>query len=158
MTVQHNYLLKAHEIFFQRTVAFNDAVKALSEKLSHEELRAHDTVKLAKRVYTATLETIPQNPNDPDYYLRGDLKQYRRYKRGLDRYRLFFAFSMTPRIILYLYLNDRTTLRKEGDKRDPYEIFKGFVRQGRVSHDPLDPRIQKWVRAYSPIEQPYATS
>jgi len=154
MTVKNNYLLKAHEIFFQRTVELNHEVKALSEKLAYEELIKHETVKLAKRVYTATLETIPQNPNDPDYYLKGDLKKYRRYKRGLDRYRLFFAFSTTPRIILYLYLNDRTTLRKEGDKHDPYEMFRGFVRQGRVSHDPLDPRIQKWVRTYSPEEQP----
>ena len=154
MTVKNNYLLKAHEIFFQRTVELNNAVKALSETLTHEDLLRHETVKLAKRVYTATLETIPYNPNDPDYYLRGDLKKYRRYKRGLDRYRLFFAFSTTPRVILYLYLNDRTTLRKEGDQNDPYEIFKGFVRQERVSHAPLDPRIQKWVRGYSPTEQP----
>ena len=150
MTVKNNYLLKTHEIFFQRTVELNDEVKALSKKLSHEELQQHETVKLAKRVYTATLEVIPQNPNDPAYYLKDDLKKYRRYKQGLERYRLFFGFSSAAKIILYLYLNDGDTLRKEGDKNDPYEIFKGFVRQGRVSHDPLDPRIQKWIREYNP--------
>ena len=150
MTTRNNYLLKTHEIFFQRTLALNHEIKTLSEKLSHEELKQHDTVKLAKRVYTATLEIIPQNPNDPSYYLKDDLKKYRRYKQGLGRYRLFFAFSNMPKIILYLYLNDRTSLRKEGDRNDPYERFKSFVRQGRVSHDPLDPKIQKWVREYDP--------
>lgn len=150
MTVKNNYLLKAHEIFFQRTVELHNEVKALREKLAHEDLIKHETVKLAKRVYAATLETIPQNPNGPDYYLRGDLRKYRRYKRGLDRYRLFFAFSTTPKIILYLYLNDQDTLRKEGSQRDSYEIFRGFVRQGRVSHNPLDPRIQQWIRHYNP--------
>jgi len=151
MTVKNNYLLKAHEIFFQRTLELNNEVKALSEKLSQDELRQHETVKLAKRIYMAALETIPQNPNDPSYYLKDELRKYRRYKQGLGRYRLFFAFSTTPKIILYLYLNDKTSLRKEGDKNDPYERFKAFVKQGKVSHDPLDPRIQKWIRGYDAV-------
>lgn len=150
MTIKNSYLLKAHEIFFQRTVELNNEVKALRRKLSGEELKQHETVKLANRVYKATLETIPENPDHPAYRLKGDLKKYRRYKQGLGRYRLFFAFAHTPKVILYLYLNDRASLRKEGDKNDPYERFRNFVRQGRVSHDPLDPRIQTWIRAYDP--------
>ncbi len=150
MTTKNNYFLKAHEIFFQRTVELNDEVKALSRKLKPEELQQHETVKLAHRVYKATLDIIPENPDPPSYRLTADLKQYRRYKQGLGRYRLFFAFSNTPKIILYLYLNDRTTLRKAGDRNDPYERFKTFVRRGSVSHDPLDPRIQTWIRDYDP--------
>lgn len=150
MTIKNSYVLKTHEIFFQRTVELNNEVKALRRKLSGEKLKQHETVKLANRVYKATLETIPENPDHPAYRLKGDLKKYRRYKQGLGRYRLFFAFSNTPKLILYLYLNDRASLRKEGDKNDPYERFRNFVRQGRVSHDPLDPRIQTWIRAYDP--------
>lgn len=150
MTTKNNYLLKAHEIFFQRAVELNDEVKALSRKLSHEELQQHETVKLAHRVYKATFDIIPENPDHPSYRLKADLKKYRRYKQGLGRYRLFFGFSNTPRIILYLYLNDRATLRKEGDRDDPYERFGSFVKQGRVSHNPLDPRIQRWIRDYEP--------
>ncbi len=138
MTTKNNYLLKAHEIFFQRTVELNNEVKALSKRLSPDELREHETVKFAHKVYKATLETIPEHPDHPAYRLHADLKKYRRYKQGLGRYRLFFAFSTTPKIILYLYLNDRASLRKEGDKNDPYERFRRFVRQGRVSHDPLE--------------------
>jgi hypothetical protein len=149
MTIKNNYLLKAHEMFFQRALALNNEVKALSGKLSVEELQQHETVKLACRVYRATLEIIPENPNDPAYYLKNDLKKYRRYKQGLDRDRLFFAFSSVPKIILYLYLNDKASLRKAGDKNDPYEQFRNFVRQGKVSHNPLDPRIQQWIRAHA---------
>ena len=153
MTIKNNYLLKAHEIFFQRVVALDNEVKALSEKLSIEELKQHETVKLAHRVYQATLEIIPRNPNEPSYYLKHDLKKYRRYKQGLEWYRLFFAFSSTPKIILYLYLNDKASLRKEGDRNDPYEQFRNFMKQGKVSHNPLDPRIKKWIRTYDPAGQ-----
>ena len=85
MTTKNNYFLKAHEIFFQRMVELNDEVKALGRKLSHEELQQHDTVKLAHRVYTATLDIIPENPDHPSYRLTADLKKYRRYKQGLGR-------------------------------------------------------------------------
>jgi mRNA-degrading endonuclease RelE of RelBE toxin-antitoxin system len=148
MTIKNSSWLKAHEIFFQRAVALNNEVKALSKKLSLDELQQHETVKLARRVYEATLQIIPQDPDHPAYRLKDELKKYRRYKQGLARYRLFFAFSSTPPIILYLYLNDKASLRKEGDKQDPYEQFRRFVKQGKVSHNPLDPRIQRWVRTY----------
>ena len=150
MTTKNSYLLKTHEIFFQRTVELNNEVRALSKRLSPEVLAQHETVKLAHRVYQATLDTIPDNPDHPSYRLKADLKKYRRYKQGLGRYRLFFAFSTTPTIILSLYLNERTTLRKEGDRNDPYERFRTFVRQGRVSHDPLNSKIQAWIREYHP--------
>lgn len=148
MTTKHDYLLKAHDLFFQRTVALNREVEVLSKQLDREALKAHETVKLAKRVYDATLNIIPQDPNHPSYRLNDELRKYRRYKQGLARYRLFFAFSSTPKIILYLYLNDKGSLRKEGDKNDPYQIFARFVSQGKVSHNPEDPRIQKWIREF----------
>ena len=148
MTTKHDYLLKAHDLFFQRTVALNREIEALSKTLDREALKQHETVKLAKRVYDATLDIIPQDPNHPSYRLHNELRKYRRYKQGLARYRLFFAFSTAPKIILYLYLNDKGSLRKEGDKNDPYQIFARFVSQGKVSHHPEDPRIQKWIRGF----------
>ena len=65
MTTKNNYWLKAHEIFFQRTVELNNEVQALRKRLSQEELQQHETVKLAYRVYQATHETIPDNPDHP---------------------------------------------------------------------------------------------
>ncbi len=58
-----------------------------------------------------------------------------------------FCFSSTPPIIIYLYLNDEKHLRKAGDKNDPYEEFKTFIKKGIFSHKPEDVNIKKWIRS-----------
>lgn len=42
-------------------------------------------------------------------------------------------------------INDKSSLREDGDKNDPYEIFTKLVEQKKVSHNPNDPLIQKWI-------------
>lgn len=142
------YVLKIHQLLFQRIDNLKIQVKELKEKLDDNSYRQHPLVKFAYRIRKAVEEIIPENPDRSEYQLTGELRKYRRYKQGLQRYRLFFCFSSEPRIILYLYLNDEKHLRKEGDKNDPYEIFKKFIRQGVVFNDPENPRIQKWISEY----------
>lgn len=146
----NKYLLKYHLFYCQRIAKLKEQVKELRSKLSNEEFKQHAVVKLAYRIREADREIIPQDPDRPEYHLRGDLKKYRRYKQGLQRYRLFFCFSLHARIILYLYLNDEKHLRKTGDKKDPYKEFKKLVAKGHFSHNPDDPKIQQWIRSYRP--------
>ena len=148
--MQSNYLLKYHDFYFQRIAKLKEQVKDLRNKLRDEEFRQHEIVKLAYRIRCADREIIPQDPNRPEYLLTGNLKKYRRYKQGLQRYRLFFCFSNHPKIILYLYLNDEKHLRKAGDKNDPYEEFKSLVAREHFSHKPDDQKIQKWIKNYYP--------
>ena len=114
------YVLKIHQLLGQRIDALKIQVKELKETLDDDAYRQHPLVKFAYRVRHAMDEIIPEDPDRPDYRLIGELKKYRRYKQGLQRYRLFFCFSNQPKIILYLYLNEERQLRKEGDKNDPY--------------------------------------
>lgn len=144
----NNFYLKCHELFAQRIAELKEHVKKLHDTLPKEEFIQHETVKLAARIRKATLETIPEDPNRAEYLLSGELKKYRRYKQGLQRYRIIFCFSNRPSIIIYLYVNDRDHLRKQGDKNDPYEEFKKMVRSGKFSNDPQDPKIQKWIQNY----------
>lgn len=144
--MENKYLLKYHEIYFQRIRSLKEQVKELKARLSDNEFCQHDIVKLAVRVREADQSIIPKDPDRPEYRLKNDLRKYRRYKQGLQRYRLFFCFATHPKIILYLYLNDEKHLRKDGGKNDPYEEFKRFVSKGLVSYDPGDPKIQKWIR------------
>ncbi|MCD4782144.1 MAG: type II toxin-antitoxin system YhaV family toxin [Candidatus Omnitrophica bacterium] len=143
------YLLKAHDFYDHRIRELTEQVRELKEKLEPDQFTRHPTVKFARRIREADKTIIPRDPDRPEYWLRADLKKFRRYKRGLKRYRLFFCFANHPKIILYLYLNDEKHLRKDGDKNDPYEVFKKFLKQGSVSHNPEDPKIQKWVHKSS---------
>lgn len=143
-----SYYLKCHGFFDGKIGLLKEQVRELKERLPIEEYVQHEIVKLAVRVRKATLEVIPQDPNQRDYLLKRELKKFRRYKRGLQRYRIIFCFSNQPKIIIYLYLNDVFHLRKQGDKGDPYEEFKKLLKRGTFSHDPNDKEMQKWIRDY----------
>ncbi len=142
----HKYLLKAHRLYSDKIDALKKEVTKLKETLDPESFQQHQDVKFAVRLRNATLTVIPDDPDKKEYQLSGNLRKYRRYKQGLQRYRLFFTFSKNPPIILYLYVNDKSTLRKDGDKNDPYEIFSKLVEQKKISYDPSDPIIQQYIR------------
>ena len=139
-----DYLSKYHQLYYRRIQQLKVRVKELKEQIPPEEFRQHETVKLALRIQEAEKEIV-DDPNRSDYLLHRELRKFRRYKRGPGRYRILFCFSNHPPIIVFLYLNTEESLRKEGGRRDPYEEFKSLLHRGHVSHDPKDPRIQKWI-------------
>lgn len=139
-----NYLVRYHEFYHRRIQDLKARVKELKERLSPEEFAGHETVKLAVRIRAAERE-IADDPNRPEYLLRDELRKFRRYKRGLGRYRIIFCFSSKPPIIIFLYLNTADSLRKDGSRLDPYERFKDMLRRGEVSHDPDDPETRTWI-------------
>ena len=145
MEKRSRYLLKCHELYRFRVNSLKQEILKLKSSLDRETFLQHPEVKFAARLKRATEEIIPEDPNKKEYQLRDDLKKYRRYKQGLKRYRLFFAFASKPPVILYLYVNDKSSLRKDGDKNDPYVLFSKFVECKKISHDPNDPAIQLWI-------------
>lgn len=140
------YLVRYHELYYQRIQELKARVRELKEQLSPEEFSRHETVKLAVRIRDAEKE-VEDDPSRPEYLLNDELRKFRRYKRGLGRYRIIFCFSSKPPIIIFLYLNTAETLRKAGSRRDPYEQFKSMFRRGEVSHDPNDSKAKKWIVA-----------
>lgn len=142
---KYRYLLKYHAFYYRRIQALKEQVKELRARLTETEYSQHEVVKFAARVRQADQTIIPQDPDRKDYRLTGFLRKYRRYKQGLQRYRLFFCFSNTPPIILYLYLNDEKHLRKDGDRNDPHAEFQRLVHRGVFSHDPSAATIQQWI-------------
>lgn len=135
--VVNGWTLLYHPIFGRRYQLLITEARRLKERLSEDDFRKHPTVKLAASVARLIGEIIPTDPASPEFRLRGDLAKFRRAKgRGLpSRYRLVFTFSSTAKTIIYLYLNDEGTLRKQGTKNDPYEVFCSFLVRGEIGPD-----------------------
>ncbi len=104
----------------------------------------HRKAKLLKSVLIEIRDDVPADPTDKKFLLGKTLgksyKHWRRVKRGLpSRYRLFFRFKTANSNIIYAWLNDENTLRKEGAKKDVYRVFKSMLDKGDVpdSYDTL---------------------
>lgn len=100
--------------------------------------KRHPKTRLLASVYKAVTQSVPDNPNHPDFRLGKTLGaeygNWRRVKKGMpDRYRLFFRFASKPvKVIVYVWFNDDDSLRKVGSKTDVYEVFKRMLSRGRV--------------------------
>lgn len=146
MAITNKFLLLYHQFYADRIEALLDIAEKLYKQLPREQYICHPTIKLLARMRKADQEIIPCDPNKKDYFLKGELGKFRRYKQGLGRYRIIFCFSNTPSIIVYLYVNNENCLRKDGDKNDPYNEFARLLEKGTFSHNPLDKKMQQWIR------------
>jgi toxin YhaV len=94
--------------------------------------------KLFSAVYRLAFREIPAEPGAPRFRQGGTLgKQHQFWRRAkfLGRFRLFFRYNSDARIIVYVWLNDESTLRKEGARTDPYHVFREMLERGRPPSD-----------------------
>jgi toxin YhaV len=101
---------------------------AAAAKAERAGRSAHPDVKLLSAVVRLIETVVPADPDHPDFRLSGGLGRFRRAKgHGLpSRYRLFWVFSSQARAIVFLYLNDASSLRKARAKSDPYARFSAL--------------------------------
>ena len=144
----NGWTLLYHPLFGERYDALRAEVRRLKRRLRPEQFRQHPTVKLTAAVHRLVTQTVPTDPNAPEFWLKGDLARFRRAKgHGLPpRFRLFWVFSQTTRTVIFLYLNDDVTLRKEGASTDPYHVFTGLVARGTIGDD-YEANRRAWERA-----------
>ena len=103
-----------------------------------EGYRGHPLAKLLRNVAEIVLEQVPTDPGASRY--RQGTKLGPRYKgwhraKFNQRFRLFFRYSTTQKIIVYGWLNDEGTLRKEGARTDPYAVFRRMLDGGQPPDD-----------------------
>lgn len=131
---------------FQHALFKSQFEKLLSEaerihSAHPDTFQSHKTVKLLARVTQLISEEIPSDPSHARWNQGNTLgKEYRHWKRakfGPDRrYRLFFRFDAKRRergkgkAIVYAWVSDDRSLRKEGDKNDPYARFARGLGRG----------------------------
>jgi toxin YhaV len=94
----------------------------------------HPKTKRLARIRQLMLEEIPADPGHERWNQGNTLgSQFRFWKRakfGQNRFRLFFRYDGAKRVIIYAWVNDENTLRKEGDQNDPYLLFAKGLKKG----------------------------
>jgi toxin YhaV len=130
MSVTASWAVYAHPLFL-------DQLRRLTELASEAHRRnpsaskASEEVKLLAQLRSLTNRIIPEDPTRPEYRQGGTLgrehKHWFRAKFGAGRYRLFFRYSTSARIIVYAWVNDSQTLRTYGSKTDAYAVFRSML-------------------------------
>jgi toxin YhaV len=106
-------------------------VVKLKSKLEPKDFVTHPDVKLLKAIDSGIRDKISLDPFASHFALRKPLDRYGRLKKmGLpQRYRLFFRAFAERKVIILLWLGFP---RKEGDRRDCYQVFSRMVANGKL--------------------------
>lgn len=138
MMVVNGWQLFAHPLFLDQFEKLGTAVARLREK-DPRGWRKSANAKLLAALRQLVFETIPQDPTRPEYRQGGtlgdDRKHWFRAKFGGGRFRLFFRYSTSAKIIVFAWVNDETTLRTYGSKSDAYAVFRKMLDKGNPPDD-----------------------
>jgi toxin YhaV len=94
---------------------------------------SHPAAKLLATINHYIREAIPRDPNSPEFRQGNTLGPDNRHwfrAKFHGRYRLFYRFSTSEKIIVYAWINDEKSLRKSGAKTDPYATFGTMLKGG----------------------------
>jgi toxin YhaV len=109
-----------------------------ARKSDPEGFSSNANVKVFAALGKLMLETIPEDPTRPEYRQGNTLGNSNRHwfrAKFFQRFRLFFRYDSRHRIIVYAWVNDSNTLRKEGAKSDAYAVFAGMLESGNPPKD-----------------------
>lgn len=97
-----------------------------------EDVASHPDVELLKSLQLV-FEEVSQDPTASQFRLGNTIGDgnWRRVKGRLPaRRRLFFRFSTSDKRVIFAWLNDEDTLRKEGARTDVYAVFEAMLKRG----------------------------
>lgn len=130
MIVVNDWQLFAHPLFLDQIEKLTGAVERARTKDPRGWRKSANT-KLLAALRQLVFETIPQDPTRPEYRQGGTLgggrKHWFRAKFGGGRFRLFFRYSTSARIIIFAWVNDENTLRTYGARSDAYAVFRKML-------------------------------
>ncbi|HEY0022288.1 MAG TPA: type II toxin-antitoxin system YhaV family toxin [Longimicrobium sp.] len=112
-------------------------VEELARK-SPDTYRQHPKTIFLRDVRDLILSQVPADPGADRYQHGSKLgAKYRHWRRAKfrGRFRLFFRYSSAHKTIIYVWLNDKDSLRKEGSRSDPYFVFRSMLERHRPPTD-----------------------
>jgi toxin YhaV len=135
---RHGWKLLFHDCLIEQLCRL-DAAAARAKKQDPEGAASQNAnVKLFNALSKLILERVPTDPASDEFRQGKTLgPAYRHWRRGKigRRFRLFFRFDSTSRIIIYAWVNDTESLRSAGSKFDPYVIFQKMLNSGHPPDD-----------------------
>lgn len=138
MLTINGWTILAHPLILDQLEKLTDTVEALKAK-KLDEYQKNANTKLLAALNKLVFETIPADPTATVYRqgstLGDDYKHWFRAKFGNGRFRLFFRYDSTAKVIIFAWVNDETTLRTYGAKTDAYKVFKGMLDDGNPPND-----------------------
>ena len=133
----HGWNLLFHECLIEQLTQLEQAA-ARATAQNPEGAASNANVKLFRALSRLILETIPSDPSCEEYRQGNTMGQafrhWRRAKVG-RRFRLFFRFDSTAKIIIFAWVNDDRTLRAAGSRSDPYAVFQKMLQRGHPPDD-----------------------
>jgi toxin YhaV len=99
---------------------------------------SHPKSKLLATLFRLVTADVPRDPANPDFRQGNTLGEaHRGWFRAKfhQRFRLFFRFRSADRMVVYVWINSEAGLRKEGDRNDPYNVFRRMLERGSPPSD-----------------------
>jgi toxin YhaV len=138
MLTINGWTIFAHPLFLDQLEKLTDAVEALKTR-KPDEYQRNASTKLLAALNKLVFQTVPADPSATIYRQGSTLgethKHWFRAKFGNGRFRLFFRYDSTAKVIIFAWVNDETTLRTYGAKTDAYKVFKGMLEDGNPPDD-----------------------
>lgn len=138
MPTINGWTILAHPLFLDQFEKLIGVVDALKAKKPSDYQRTADA-KLLAALIELVRKTVPSDPTATGYRqgstLGDDRKHWFRARFGNGRFRLFFRYSSSAKIIIFAWVNDETTLRTYGSKTDAYKVFRSMLDDGNPPDD-----------------------
>ena len=133
MLAVNGWQLFAHPLFLDQLDKLAAAVERARTK-DPRGWRKSANAKLLAVLRQLVFETVPQDPTRAEYRQGSTLgdarKHWFRAKFGNGRFRLFFRYSTSAKVIIFAWVNDEATLRTYGAKSDAYAMFRKMLDKG----------------------------
>lgn len=127
-----DWTILAHPLFLAQ-------MERLIVAAESEQSSQGPNTKLLAHLLDLAFDKIPADPANPIFRQGGTLGEERRNwfraKTGNGRYRLFFRFQSSAKIIVYAWVNDEESLRTYGSKTDAYATFAKMLDGGNPPND-----------------------
>lgn len=128
----------AHPLFLKQLENLIEASER-ERKKDPRSYQAKPNTKLLAHLRKLAFEVIPSDPTHKDFRqgdtLGPEYTSWFRGKYGGGRYRLFFRFDTSRKVILLAWVNDEHSKRTRGSKKDAYAVFRGMLESGNPPTD-----------------------